>query len=167
MQPLSAQHYHVYKAFKQKHRTLFSPIFFSHVNEPLKTLHLCTTFCSIPAYCSTFQALLLQHNALLLNSLKLHFFQFSLPLSNIKVLFHLPPPLYLDYSDKMFFIFLTWFTLISQPHNNRIYSAAPESRELLQHEQKAQCLQMGFPRQGSVKLNISGSTTAENRYFRV
>lgn len=61
----------------------------------------------------------------------------------------------------MLFIFLTWFTLISQLHNNRIYPAVPESREHLQHEQ------MGFPRQGSVKLNISGSTTAENRYVRV
>lgn len=99
--------------------------------------------------------------------LKLHFFQFSLTPSKIKVLAHTSPPLYLDYSDKMFFIFLTWFTLISQAYNNRIYSAVPESREHLQHEKKAHCLQMGFPRQGSVKLNISGSTTAENRYFRV
>lgn len=99
--------------------------------------------------------------------LKLHFFQFSLTPSKIKVLSHIPPPLYLDYSDKMFFIFLTWFTLISQAYNNRIYPAVPESREHFQHEWKAHCLQMDFPRQGSVKLNISGSTTAENRYFRV
>lgn len=59
--------------------------------------------------------------------LKLRFFQFSLTPSKIKVLSHLPPPLYLDYSDKTFFIFLTWLTLISQPYNNRTYPAVPES----------------------------------------
>lgn len=56
----------------------YFPLYFFHMLTSLKKpLHLCTTFCSIPAYCSTSQPLLLQHNALVLKSMLLEVTLFS------------------------------------------------------------------------------------------